>query len=110
MYDQQDVDPKKVRPIQVGAFLRKYVARRLLALSVRSELALRAVLRVCHLPSAPLRRMDDRLNQWTAGPNQSRREKLLWDDRTEGGARGAVAVSPEAHGGSSVETLERVLC
>ena len=33
MYDQQDVDPKKVRPIQMGEFLRKYVSRRLLALS-----------------------------------------------------------------------------
>ena len=31
--DQQDVDPKKVRPIQMGEFLRKYVSRRLLALS-----------------------------------------------------------------------------
>ena len=27
MYDQQAVDPKKVRPIQVGEFLRKYVSR-----------------------------------------------------------------------------------
>ena len=33
MYDQQDVDPKKVRPIQMVEFLRKYVSRRLLALS-----------------------------------------------------------------------------
>ena len=32
-YDQQEVDPKKVRPIQTGEFLRKYVSRRLLALS-----------------------------------------------------------------------------
>ena len=32
-YDQQDVDPKKARPIQMGEFLRKYVSRRLLALS-----------------------------------------------------------------------------
>ena len=32
-YDQQDVDPKRVRPIQVGEFLRKCVSRRLLALS-----------------------------------------------------------------------------
>ena len=31
-YDQQDVDPKKVRPIQMGEFLRKYLSRRLLAL------------------------------------------------------------------------------
>ena len=33
MYDQQDVDPKKVRSIQMGEFLREYVSRRLLALS-----------------------------------------------------------------------------
>ena len=33
MYDQQDVGPKKVRPIQMGEFLRKYISRRLLALS-----------------------------------------------------------------------------
>ena len=32
-FDQQDVDPKKVRPIQMGVFSRKYVSRRLLALS-----------------------------------------------------------------------------
>ena len=31
--DQQDVDPKKVRPIQMREFLRKCVSRRLLALS-----------------------------------------------------------------------------
>ena len=33
MYGQQDVDPKKVRPIQMGEFLRKYVSRRLVAFS-----------------------------------------------------------------------------
>ena len=32
-YNQQHVDPKKVRPIQMREFLRKYVSRRLLALS-----------------------------------------------------------------------------
>ena len=32
-YDQQDVDPKRVRPIQMGEFLWKCVSRRLLALS-----------------------------------------------------------------------------
>ena len=31
--EQQEVDPKKVRPIQMDEFLRKYVSRRLLALS-----------------------------------------------------------------------------
>ena len=33
MYDQQDVVPEKVRPIQMEEFLRKYVSRRLLVLS-----------------------------------------------------------------------------
>ena len=28
-YEQQDVDPKKVRPFQMGEFLQKYVSRRL---------------------------------------------------------------------------------
>ena len=37
-FDQQEVDPKKVRPIQMGEFLRKYVSRRLLAQSVREKL------------------------------------------------------------------------
>ena len=32
-YDHQAVDPKKVRPIQMGEFLAKYVSRRLSALS-----------------------------------------------------------------------------
>ena len=32
-YDHQAVDPKKVRPVQKGDFLRKYVSRRLFALS-----------------------------------------------------------------------------
>ena len=38
MYDQQEVDPKKLRPIQMMEFLRKYVSRRLLALS-KGEIA-----------------------------------------------------------------------
>ena len=33
MYELQDSDPKKARPIQMEEFLRKYVSRRLLALS-----------------------------------------------------------------------------
>ena len=32
-YDYQDADPEKVRPIQMGEFLRKYILWRLLALS-----------------------------------------------------------------------------
>ena len=51
--------------------------------------------------------MDDRLTQRTSGQDQSRREKLLWDDRVEGSAGGGVAVSPKAHSSSSVETSKR---
>ena len=55
--------------------------------------------------------MDDWLTQWTAGQNQSRREKLICDDRMAGSARGGDAVSPQAHGSSSsVETSESVSC
>ena len=38
IFDQEGVDPNKVRPIQMGELLRKYVSRRLLALS-EGELA-----------------------------------------------------------------------
>ena len=48
--------------------------------------------------------MVDRLTQGIVGQNQSRGEKLFWDDGVEGGARGGVAVSPKAHSSSSVET------
>ena len=44
-YDQQDVDPKKVRSIQMGGFLRKYVSRRLLALSEEEIAALTTSMR-----------------------------------------------------------------
>ena len=37
LYDQQPVHPKKVRPIQTGELLRKYVSRRLLALRRRNR-------------------------------------------------------------------------
>ena len=33
----QDVDPKKVRPMQTGEYVRKYVSRRLLASRERSH-------------------------------------------------------------------------
>ena len=45
MYDQQEVDPQKVRPIQMGEFLRKYVSRRLLALNEGEISALTAAVR-----------------------------------------------------------------
>ena len=45
MYDQQDVDPKKVRPIQMGEFFRKYVSRRLWALSEGEVAALTTSMR-----------------------------------------------------------------
>ena len=44
-HDQQAVDPKKVRPIPMGEFLRKYVSRRLLALSEGEIAALMTAVR-----------------------------------------------------------------
>ena len=43
--DHQAVDPKKVRPTQMGDFLRKYVSRRLLALSEVENAALTTAMR-----------------------------------------------------------------
>ena len=45
MHDQQAVDPRKVRPIRMGEFLRKYVSRRLLALSEGEIAALMTAMR-----------------------------------------------------------------
>ena len=45
LYDQQEVDPKKVRPIQMGEILRKYLSRRLLALSEGGIAALTTAMR-----------------------------------------------------------------
>ena len=45
MHDQQAVDPKTVRPFQMGEFLRKYVSRRLLALSEGEIAALTTAMR-----------------------------------------------------------------
>ena len=45
LYDQQAVDLKKVRPIQMGEFLRKYVSRRLLALCEGEIAALTTAMR-----------------------------------------------------------------
>ena len=45
LYDQQAVNPKKVRPIQMGEFLRKYVSRRFLALSEGEIAALMTAMR-----------------------------------------------------------------
>ena len=45
LYDQQQVDPKKVRPIQMGEFLWKYVSRKLLALSEGGIAALTTAMR-----------------------------------------------------------------
>ena len=44
-YEQQEVDTQKVRPIQMEEFLRKYVSRRLLALSEGEIAALTTVMR-----------------------------------------------------------------
>ena len=44
-YEKQDVDPKRVRPIQMGDFLRKYVSRRPLAPSEGEIVALTTSMR-----------------------------------------------------------------
>ena len=45
LYDQQQVDPKKVRPIQMEEFLWKYVSRKILALSEGEIAALTTAMR-----------------------------------------------------------------
>ena len=44
-HNQHEVDPKKVRPIQMGEFMREYVSRRLLALSEGDIAALTTAMR-----------------------------------------------------------------
>ena len=44
----------------------------------------------------------------SACQNESRREKLHWNDRVEGSARGGVAVSIQAHSSSGVDTSKPV--
>ena len=102
-FDQQDVDPKKVRPIQMGEFLRKYVSWRLLALSEGEISALTTSMRQIGVGTpggaealAIFHQLicDECMTGSLSGP-LARRKKLLWDDRMEGGARGGVAVSPK---------------
>ena len=122
VHDQQEVDPERVQPIQMGQFLRKYVSRRLLAPSEGEIAALTTSLRHIgvgtqvgaegpgHLSPALFRRVGRRFTQRTAGQNQGRRKEWLWNDRVEGSARGGVAVPSQAHGSSSVETPKPVSC
>ena len=92
MYDQQAVDPKKVRPIQVREFLRKYVSRGLLALSEGEIAALTTGMRLLGVGSqggaealAIFRQLI--YDEWASGSlteplarSKIRREKLLRDD------------------------------
>ena len=82
-HDQSEVDPKKVRLIQVGDFKRKSVSRRLLALSEGAIAALTAPMRQLGVrfprgtearaifPPAPLRRVDVRNTGHARSSNQS---------------------------------------
>ena len=90
--------------MKMGEFLRKYVSRRLLALSEGEIAALTTSMRQVGV-GAPGGAVALAIFH-----HQSRREKLFLGDRVEGSARGGGAVSPQAHSSSSVETLERVLC
>ena len=105
-HDQQDVDPKKVRPIQMGEFWRKYVSRRL-----GGPHDFNAAVRSWH---SRWRRAIFHLllhDEWMTGSLSGPLARIkvdekncFWDDGMEGGARGGVAVSPKAHSSSSVET------
>ena len=66
MNDQQAVDPKKVWPIQMGEFLRKYVSR-LLALSGGEIAALTAAMRLA-LKAAPRPLPSSTSSSTTSGP------------------------------------------
>ena len=121
-YDQQDVDPEKVKPIQMGEFLRKYVSRRFLALSEWEIAVLTTSMRqigvgtpggaealaIFHQPlydewmtgsiSGPLARIKaDEKNCF---------EMIEWKAVREAASR----FLPKHTAASSVETSERVLC
>ena len=119
LHDQQDVDPKKVRPNHMGEFFRKYVSRRLLALSEADIAALTTSIRQFGVGTpggAEALAIFHQLlyDEWMMGSlggplariQVDEKKKLLWDDRMEG----RCVVSPQAHGNSSVETSERVSC
>ena len=83
----------------MGEFLRKNVSRRLLALGEGEIVVLTTSMRQIGVGTpggAEALAIFHQLlyDEWmtgTAGQNQSRREKLLWDDRMEGGARRGIA-------------------
>ena len=119
IHDQQVVDPKKVRSIQTGEFLWKYVSRRLLLLTEGEIVGLTTSVRQIgvgtpggagvfgHLPSAPF------LDDWMTGSHREPLARSKVDEKICFGmnrARGGFAVPPRAHGSSNVETSEPVLC
>ena len=93
--NNQDVDPKRVRPIQMGEFVRKYVSRRLSAHSEGEIAALMTPMRqeevglarrsrsLDNLPSPLLLRLDSKVSGNTLSANQSRYTQLLRNDRVE---------------------------
>ena len=118
-YDQQKAGPQKVRPIQMEEFLREDVSRRLLAPSDREIVALTTSMRQIGVGTPgggeALGIFHQRIyDEWMTGSLSESLarikvdEKLLRDDRVEGGARGGVVVSPKAHGSSCVETSKLV--
>ena len=80
MYELQEADPKKVRPIQLGEFLRNYVSRRLLALSEGEIAALTTSMRQIGVGTQWAAEALAIFTQRTAGQNLSRREKWFEND------------------------------
>ena len=105
-YGQQHVDPKKVRPIQMGEFLRKYVSRRLLALSEAEIAALTSMRQIgVGTPGGADALAIFRLlqnDEWMTGSLSGPLARIKVDEQNcfgmiEWQARGGVAVSPQAH-------------
>ena len=99
----------------MGECLRKHVLRRLLALSEGEIAALTTSLRQIGVGTpggAEALAIFHQLlyHEWMTGSLRGPLarikvdEKLLWDDRVEGSARGGVAVPPKAHCSSNVGT------
>ena len=121
--EQQEVDHKKVRPIQMRELLREHVSRRLLAPSEEREIAaMTTSMRQIGVGSpggAEALAIFHQLlyNEWMTDALSGSlarikvdERKVLKDDRMAGSARGGVAVSPQAHGSRSMETSKLVSC
>ena len=92
MHGQQDVDPKKVWPIQTGEFLRKVRLAATFGTQRGSNCSLDGIDTADQswYPRRPGIFYQLLYDEWVTG---SLSGPLLWDDRVEGGARGGDVVS-----------------